>query len=196
MTTREQRRYSLIAIAFHWAIAALIFGNLALGSLMVRADGLARFQLTQLHKSIGITVLVLSVLRLGWRLVNPPPAPSEGLSMLESWLSKTVHWGFYAIMIALPITGWAMASASPLNIPTVLYGTVPWPRLPGFATLSASAKKVAEALFDTVHFDLTLVAGLLIAFHLAGVAKHSWMDRSGIISRMLPFGNLYTRRDI
>ena len=89
------------------------------------------FAVTQLHKSIGITILLLSLIRLGWRLTNPPPPEPPTLAPWERMLSQVVHWGFYFVMIAMPLTGWLMVSASKTAIPTVLFWTVLLAEHPG-----------------------------------------------------------------
>ena len=81
--------------------------------------------------AINTEHLLLSLIRLGWRLANPPPPEPQTLAPWERMLSQAVHWGFYAVMIGMPLTGWLMVSASKTQIPTVLFWTVPWPNVPG-----------------------------------------------------------------
>jgi cytochrome b561 len=114
----------------HWLIALILISAIAVAWQFDDAKGLAKFQLFQLHKSLGITVLVLSLARLGWRLINPAPAPLASLKPWEKVLSKAVHVGFYVIMLGMPLTGWLVVSASPKNIPTLLYGIIDLPYLP------------------------------------------------------------------
>ena len=83
----------------------------------------------QLHKSIGFTVLGLAILRLMWRLARRPPALPEGMQPWERLAAKATHWTFYFIIFVMPITGWIIVSASPTNIPTLLYKTIPFPHL-------------------------------------------------------------------
>ncbi len=115
-----QQRYSGGAILLHWLIALALAGQMALGFAMPKdASG---FELYQLHKSIGIAILVLSVLRLGWRWRmggNRPPPSERGFT---GWLASAVHVGFYVVMIALPLTGWALVSTAEIKVPTVLFG--------------------------------------------------------------------------
>ncbi|MFA6605555.1 MAG: cytochrome b/b6 domain-containing protein [Sphingomonas sp.] len=133
-------RYSAIAILLHWAIAALILANLLLGWRMGYLKGLAQFDMFQLHKSIGITVLLLSVARLGWRMLNPPPPLLISMKTWERRAAGTTHWLFYGLMIGMPLTGWAMVSVSAYNIPTLLWKTVPWPHIGFLHTLDAAGK--------------------------------------------------------
>ncbi len=90
---------------------------------------MTKFKLYQLHKSIGVTILLLALCRLGWRLTHRPP-PLPDMPPLQRFAAEAGHVLLYALMLALPLTGWALVSASPLNLPTVLYGVIPWPHLP------------------------------------------------------------------
>ncbi len=124
-------RYSTGAVVLHWSIAALMLFQLTLGLTMGEGRTPFSFARFQLHKSVGITILVLTLLRLVWRLAYKPPAPSVG--GWEGRLAGLVHAAFYLLLLALPLTGWAIVSASPTRIPTLLYGLVHWPDLPGLA---------------------------------------------------------------
>lgn len=183
---RPISRYSAVAIGLHWLIAALILGNIVLAwTFKATPQGLAWFKLIQLHKSIGITVLLLSVLRLGWRLMNPPPP--ETLRPWERVASQVVHWGFYVIMIAMPLTGWIMVSASTLNLPTMLYGVVPWPHLGFIHGLAPDARKAWSRFGETGHGLLAWLAYALILLHVSAALKHWLIDRDPVIGRMIPF---------
>ncbi len=189
---RWLNRYSTVAIILHWLIAALILCNLWLGVTMVGQHGLAKFNNFQLHKSLGITVLVLSVLRLGWRLANPPPPEAPGMAHWEKSASSIVHWAFYIIMIGMPLTGWLSVSASPTGIPTILYriggfGGIPWPHLPFAAALSLDRKKALESASDAIHIYLSYSAYVLLALHVLGALKHQIFDPNPVLPRMLPF---------
>ena len=118
----DNRRYSSVAMALHWAMAGLILFMIWLGRNMENHE--ARFQL---HKSIGITLLVLTLIRILWRLYNkPPPLPSD-TKPIEAKLSHLVQMGFYALMLLIPLGGWLMVSVSEFRVPTVLFETVSWP---------------------------------------------------------------------
>ena len=129
--------YSRTAITLHWLIALLLIGNfvggLLLEDLFNATDPATRklgFTVVQLHKSFGLTILLLSLLRLGVRLVAGAPPLPDHMTPMERLLSKLTHWGFYAVMILVPLTGWLMVSASPLGFPTVWFGLFEWPNLP------------------------------------------------------------------
>jgi cytochrome b561/polyisoprenoid-binding protein YceI len=179
-------RYSTVAIVLHWLIAAALIFQVLVAWRMHDLKTPLGFALTQLHKSVGITVLLLSLARLGWRLANPPPPEPAGLAGWEQLLSKVVHIGLYVIMIGMPITGWIMVSASRIDIPTLLYGVVPWPHLP-VAHLEPAAKAVWRGFGHESHEWLAYGAYALIVLHVAGAMKHQLFDRNvPVLSRMAP----------
>jgi cytochrome b561/polyisoprenoid-binding protein YceI len=181
------QRYSAVAIVLHWTIALAIVLQIVLSGRMEGPHTPESFAVTQLHKSVGITVLLLSLVRLAWRLTNPPPPEPASLARWERLLSQAVHWGFYAIMIGMPLTGWLMVSASRTEIPTLLYGVVHWPNLPGFADMAPAAKKAWHAFgLNGHHLIAKLIYGLL-ALHVAGALKHQLFSRNEpVLSRMAP----------
>lgn len=176
-------RYSTVAIVLHWAIAALLFGEVALGLRMAGLRGASRFAVFQVHKSVGITILLLVALRLVWRLVRtPPPVGARGW---ERGLAHAVHALFYLLLFALPLSGWTIVSTSRIVVPTLLYGTVPLPHLP-LTGLPAAAREAWNGAARFAHVNLVLVLYGLFALHLAGALKHHWFDRDGDIARMAP----------
>ena len=190
---RPLNRYSTVAIILHWLIAALLLVNLWLGWNMDHHDhGLAKFNNFQMHKSFGILILVLSVIRLAWRLINPPPPEAPGMAHWEKTASSFVHWAFYIIMIGMPLSGWLAVSASPMELPTILFrvggfGGIPWPHLPIAPDLALEQKKALERASDTIHLYLSYSAYVLILLHIAGALKHQFFDPNPVLPRMLPF---------
>ena len=173
--TRIVSRYSRVAILLHWLLAAALAGQIALGFSMPRdASGFALFQL---HKSIGITILVLSVFRLIWRFMHARPAETE--HGFTGFLAKAVHWGFYAFMILGPLTGWALVSTAPVNVPTLIFGTIPLPHLP----LSGDSK-----IWEGAHELLAYMGMALFLLHVAGALRHQFMIRDNLLVRMAPAG--------
>lgn len=179
-------RYGTVAIFLHWSIAVMIGWNLVLGYEMGRAKGLDQFNLFQLHKSVGIAVLLLSLGRLLWRLAHRPPALPATMSDWERWLAGLAHAALYFFMVGMPLTGWAVVSTSALNIPTLIFHTVPWPHLSVLHDLSATAKANANIGFGTAHLFLAWGGGTLMALHVAGALKHAFFKRDGLMRRMLP----------
>ena len=167
--------YSGGAIFLHWLIAAALAGQIALGFGM--PDGPQGFALVQLHKSIGIVILLLSLVRLGWRLTHAHPPRAEG--GLNGLLASAVHWGLYAFMILAPLTGWALVSTAPVDIPTLLFGTIPWPDLP----ISGG-----NELWEESHELLAFFGLALFGLHVAGALRHHFLLRDGLLGRIAPGG--------
>ena len=181
-------RYSWVAIILHWLIALLILANILIAwKFNTMKPGLAFFQVIQLHKSIGITVLLLSVLRLVWRLMNPPPPLPAHMPAWEKFAANAVHWGFYLIMLAMPLSGWAMVSTSKYNLPTLLYGKIPWPHIGFLHTLAPGAKEAVSHWSQTTHGALAWLAYALIVLHVGAAFKHLLIDRDDVVARMIPF---------
>ena len=178
-------RYGGVAILLHWLTAALVVALLAIGATMIRLPlGMRQFQLYQWHKSLGIAVLALSLLRLGWRLAHRPPEFPASMPPWERRAARLAHWGFYALLLGLPLSGWAVVSASPLNIPTVLFGVLPWPHLPILGTLADKAP--VEAALAWVHDVGAWGLLALLGLHVAAALRHHILLRDDILRRMLP----------
>lgn len=174
-----QQRYSTLAMLLHWAIALALGFQLALGFAMPHDE--RGFALFQLHKSVGVTILVLTLARLAWRVMHRPPPAVEG--GFQGFLAKSVHTLLYVFMIAQPLTGWALVSTDPTGIPTILFGTVPWPHLPLPAGLNEPMEEAHEILAWT---------GLaLIVLHVAGALRHQFMLKDGLLRRMGPGGSAW-----
>src|ERR1700761_883749 len=156
-------RYAMGAILLHWIIALAIVAQISLAWRFKGDHSPTGFALTQLHKSIGITVLLLSLIRLGWRVDTPPPPEPAGLKPWERGLSQVVHWGFYVIMIGMPLTGWILVSASKTAIPTLLYGVVHWPNIPGVGDLAPAAKESWHKAGEVGHGLLAKLIWALLA---------------------------------
>lgn len=187
MSLSERSPYSRAAIVLHWLIALLIIGNLTggllMGNLLDSNDPAMKklgFQVIQLHKSFGLTVLLLTLVRLGMRIsAGFPPLPSH-MTGLERALARLTHYGFYFLMLMIPITGWAMVSASPLGFPTSYFSLFDWPHLP-----IPTSKEGAGAASDA-HEILAYAGIALIVLHVAGALKHHFFDRDDVLARMLP----------
>jgi cytochrome b561/polyisoprenoid-binding protein YceI len=176
-TAVDEQRYSKGAIVLHWLLALLLAFELGLGFAMPKdASG---FALYQLHKSVGILILLLTLLRIGWRLTHrQPPALERGLT---GALAKAVHLGFYAFMILAPLSGWALVSAAPVQVPTVIFGAVGLPHLP----LPAAIYEPVE----TTHAALAWLGLALFALHVAGALRHHLFIRDDLMKRMAPNGS-------
>jgi len=178
-SSNPQARYSTGAIVLHWLIALALGFQLALGFAMPHDE--RGFALFQLHKSIGVTIFVLSLARLAWRLTHrPPPAVERGF---QGVLAKAVHTLLYAFMIGAPLTGWAMVSTDASRIPTLLYGTVPWPHLP-------LPRAINEAMEET-HGLLAWLGLALIVLHVLGALRHQFLLKDGLLRRIGPGGSAW-----
>jgi len=179
----DSSRYGLIAMTLHWTIAILVVFMLWFGRYMtdLPKGSFERLEAYQLHKSIGLTVLLLTLIRIGWRLVNRGPDPLPSLRGWELWLMKTVHYWFYILLVVIPLSGWIMTSASPLRVPIEFHGLFPWPFFPG-----VSQSEAAFELFKETHEFLGKGMIALIALHLLGVLKHTFITKDRVLKRMLP----------
>ncbi|MCP1203685.1 MULTISPECIES: cytochrome b [Acetobacter] len=186
MRNEKASRYGAVAIGLHWLIAAGILVLIGMGLTMdhVALDPMRMFQLYQLHKSIGISVLLLVCLRVGWRLTHAAPALPADMPAAERRAAHLAHLALYGLQIVLPLSGWAMVSASVLGIPTVLFGTVPWPDLPVFAMLQDKAP--VEAVLKEFHHWAAWTLVVLIVLHIAAVLRHALILRDSVPGRMLP----------
>lgn len=182
-------RYNAVAMLLHWAIAILLITNIGIAWYFDDLTGTARIPPLQLHKSIGITVLILSVLRLAWRLINPPPMMPDTLKPWEAFLAKAVHALFYVVMLGLPLTGWFMVSASRLihTYPITLYGLVEWPAVGPLTTLPKAQMREIHEAFEVAHGLLGKLAYVLIVMHVGAALMHQFIRRDGINARMIPF---------
>jgi cytochrome b561 len=184
MLSNNPVRYGAVTVTLHWVIAAAIIFMLALGKVMheLPDESPDKFPLYQLHKSIGLTILVLSVARLGWRLVNVvPPLPAH-MSMWERWAAHVSHFLLYALIIGIPLSGWARVSSDPIGIPTIWFGLFEIPHMPGVAPSEDFAHTMHE-----VHELLGNAMILLLLIHVGAALKHHFWDRDTVLKRMLPF---------
>lgn len=187
--TRAARppRYTAVAITLHWLIALMIAGLIAVGWYMGDLpDGApGQQQLYQMHKSFGIMVLVLTLARIGWRVLNPPPPLPADMPAREKLASHAVHIGFYGLMLAMPLTGWLYVStAYDFDVPTVLFGAISWPDIPGVGFL---ANPAGHGVVEFIHSKLAWLAIALIVLHVAGAVKHEFADEEGVFKRMVPW---------
>lgn len=183
MTTSTPTRYGTVAIILHWLIGFSIVGLLIVGKYMhgLPNDDPNKFALYQMHKSFGISVLVLTVVRIVWRLTHPVPALPAGMPAWQRWGAHLSHFGLYALMLAIPLSGWAVASSSPYGIPTVLFGVVELPHLP------TGNDEDTNEFFEEAHELLGNLMILLLIVHVAAALKHHFVDKDTVLTRMLPF---------
>lgn len=175
-------RYDTVAIFLHWMTALLIIGMIVLGLTMEDFPMSLRFQAINLHKSIGICILALSVFRLIWRLMNPaPPLPAD-MQLWERWAAHLSHWALYAFIIIMPLSGWLMVSANP-KYPIVFFGLGEAPFIP---MPDAPHAKLIGGLAHETHELLGYGAIVLILVHAAAALRHHFINGDAVLVRMLP----------
>lgn len=180
-------RYTRTAMVLHWLVAVLIVANVALGLM---ADSLPDDWVRTAvdgHKSIGITVLGLAVLRLLWRFANPPPPMPDSYTRLERLGAHAAHWALYGLIFALPLSGWMHDSAwnGGASHPFFLYGAIPWFRIPALANLDPATKDHLHAVLFTWHVWFGYALYGLLALHILGALKHQVWDREAELQRMM-----------
>jgi cytochrome b561 len=178
--------YTKTAILLHWLIAALIGCNiiLAIGSGYV-PDAYVR-PMIDLHKSFGITVLILFFLRLAWRLTHKPPAFPASYKPWEAKAAHAAHIALYVLIIAMPVTGWIHDSAwsAAASHPMKLYWFIPWFRLGFITSLDPATKDHVHTLFGAVHTYLSYALYAVLFLHIAGALKHQFLDKQPELQRM------------
>jgi cytochrome b561 len=171
-------RYNSAAIALHWLTALLIIANLLLGLTMVRLPiSPQKLQWYLWHKSIGITIFVLTSGRLAWRAIRPHPMPVP----MRPWQRRAAavsHALLYVLLFITPISGWLYSSATGVQV--VYLGTFPLPNLVPKDRALADVLRLA-------HIGLNSLLFAVICIHVAAALKHHFVDRDTVLARMLPF---------
>jgi cytochrome b561 len=170
-------RYSSMAIALHWLMALLIVAAFCLGVYMTGLSmSPTRLKLYNWHKWAGATILALAAVRLLWRLLHRPPADLPAPAWQQT-AAHIIHGLLYGLFFAVPLAGWAYSSAA--GFPIVWMGVLPLPDL-------VSPDKALAALIKPWHRRLAWLLALTVLIHLAGALKHRFIDRDGLLQRMLP----------
>jgi len=181
------QRYTRTAMVLHWIVAVLIVGNVALG---LAADSLPEDWVrsaVDTHKSIGITVLGLAVLRLLWRFAHRPPPMPDSYARSERLGAHAAHVALYVLIFALPLSGWMHDSAwnGGATHPVFLYGVIPWFRIPALANLDPATKDHLHAVLFTYHVWFGYALYGLLGLHVLGALKHQFWDREAELQRMM-----------
>lgn len=173
----DSGRYDRSAIWFHWSIALLIVVNLAIGLLHESLlDGVKG--VIPLHKSIGLLILALTLGRIAWRLTHRPPPHPAGMATWERIAAQGAHAALYALMLLLPLTGWAMVSRPLKRRPLDFFGLFDVPYLPVTQQAGAAARNA--------HGLLGWVLLALLVIHIAAALRHHFLLRDRVLARMLP----------
>ncbi len=183
-------KYTKTAMLLHWLVAVLIAINVALAwTVDAFPDSLVR-PVIDLHKSIGITVLGLALLRILWRFAHRPPPMPDSYPPAERAGAHAAHRVLYGLIVGLPLSGWLHDSAYKYaaDAPLRLFGLVPWFRIGLLANLDPVPKEYWHGVLYAVHESLAYVLYVMVALHILGALKHQFLDRHAELQRMLPWG--------
>jgi cytochrome b561 len=170
-------KYSSPAILIHWLVAFLIVTAIVMGVYMTSlAISPLRLKLYNWHKWLGISILMLSVIRLTIRMLSQSP-PAIEMVAWQRFAAQFVHLSLYSLFFVVPLVGWAYSSAS--GFPVVLFGVI---SLPDFV----AADEVLAVSLRAWHDNLAILLGLLALVHIVAALKHQFIDRDGLLSRMRP----------
>jgi cytochrome b561 len=174
--------FGLVAIAFHWTIAILFLVQLALGYMMSRddIDPVLQFDLFQYHKSIGFLVLALAAPRFIWSVFSRKPRALDGEGLASRLAARTAHAALLLLTLAVPLAGWAVASTSPLQIPSYVFDLIVVPGLP------MAISDQAEALWTDVHATLAYLAATIVLLHVVAALWHHFIRKDPTLRRMVP----------
>lgn len=173
--------FGLVAIVFHWTIALLFLAQLALGYFMSRdIDPVLQFNLFQYHKSIGFLVLALAAPRFIWSVFSRKPRALDGEGMASRLAARSAHAALLFLTLAVPLAGWAVASTSPLQIPSYVFDLVVVPGLP------MAISDQAEAFWTKVHATLAYLAAVIVVLHVAAALWHHFVRKDPTLRRMIP----------
>lgn len=180
-------KYSNVAITLHWLIAIAIFLQLASGIWMVKAihhkeTQKIAYDFYQYHKSLGLTILVLSLIRLFWRLFHKAPAFPTHMKKWEKLAANVAHFFLYFFMIIIPLFGWAVVSTSPYGLPTMIFGLFEWPHISFLVNIEN--KQELHNFFGLGHKFMSYAMIFLLFLHISAALKHQFIDKDNIFKRM------------
>lgn len=179
MATEAPQTYRPFARLLHWTLALLILATLPAGAIMVQ-DGLARSTQDALfifHKNVGVLILLLMVVRLGYRLASPPPPPPASVPDVQKRIAEATHWALYALVFAMALSGYVRVIAGGFPIETLNWLGVP-PLVPRSDPLAETAK--------AIHFWARFALVALVLAHVGAALHHLVIKRDGVFSRMWP----------
>jgi cytochrome b561 len=180
MLRNTETSWGLVSILFHWIMAALFIGQFWLGWTMQGTRNLIeQYNLYQWHKSTGMTIVALAVLRLAWALSARRPKLPEAMPEAERRAARTSHAALYLALLIVPITGWAVVSTSPLPIATWFFGLFVVPSLPLGVSLHA------QQIWSSIHGLLAYGAMFLAAVHTIAALRHHFHHKDAILKRMI-----------
>lgn len=181
-------RYTRTAMVLHWLIALFITINVALiwSVDLIPEDGIR--PVIDAHKSFGVTVLGLVLMRVLWRFARRPPPLPDFYAPSEKAAAHGVHIALYVLMVALPLTGWMHDSAwkAAAEIPMYWFGLIQFPRIGWIMNIEPGFKERLHDVFGSAHIWLSYILYALVGLHIAAALKHQWWDKHPELERMLP----------
>jgi len=182
----DEGRYSPVAILFHWTMAALALFQLGWGFWMGRVPaGAGMVHAYELHYLVGVLMLVLALGRLGWRLFAPDTINDADKPGWESAAAHVTHYVFYTCLLGLPLTGWAMVSATARETELTLLGVISWPLMP-LGALDNPTLWAIEAVAGWLHLGFVISLLFLVPIHAGAAMKRHVIDRDDVLHGMLP----------
>ncbi len=173
-----QQRYTTVAIIFHWLVALMIIGAFTMGWVMTDMSlSPTKLKYYSWHKWAGVTILLIATLRLLWRLTHPAPAYPASMPAWQKRGASVLHGLLYVLMFAVPLSGYFYTLAS--GYPVVWFGLFELPVL-------IEKNDALKPLFGAMHFYLNLTLAAAVLMHVAAALKHQFIDRDGVLKRMLP----------
>lgn len=172
-------RYTKTAILLHWLTALLIIAAFTLGLVMTDIPGITPTKLKYYswHKWLGVTVLALAVIRVLWRKANRPPAQLASMTALQVKMADGMHYLLYFLIFAVPLSGYLYTTAA--GVPVVYLGLFQIPSL-------FEADTALKEILKPVHYWLNMLLAAAVAGHVLAALKHHFIDRDGVLKRMLP----------
>ena len=183
----NERAWGMLSVALHWLVALTVFGLFGLGYWMTGLDYYHAWykQGPDIHKSIGLILACVLVIRLAWRLFNPNPAPLPSHAPWENRLAHIVHSLLYLMLFAIIISGYLISTAD--NRAIEVFG---WFRIPAYPLGIEQQEEIA----GTIHWYLALTMMGVVGLHAAGALKHHIIDKDQTLMRMLRPGNNHNQQ--
>ena len=176
-----EETWGATAKSFHWLVALLILAQFVIGKIAEdMALSPAKLDMFVWHKSLGVSVLIIVLLRLAWRLIDHRPATPDDVTGHETRIAAIGHFLLYALMIAVPLSGWWVSDTS--RVPFDAYFTIPMPDL-------LETDRTAQETAETVHSVLTNALLAVVGVHVLAALRHHFRLRNDILRRMLPGGH-------
>lgn len=181
---QSNNHYDIVAIILHWVMAIAFILMLCSGLAMVNADFIPpslKFNIYQWHKSLGVLLLLTFFIRIAWRVFHKPPQLPASFKKLDKIGAKFGHWGLYAAMILMPLSGWLMVSSSVYGLPTIVFGWFEWPHIS-----AVSGNEILNDIAKETHEIIAWMFIALIVVHIGAVIKHAVIDKENLLKRMNP----------